>query len=330
MNQACEIAGNIIAALQNAGFRGSVASDAPLAPFTSYGIGGPASLLVELQSVENLIIFKQVVHEHNFPILILGAGTNILFSDDGFQGAVARLAGEFTEMTTVDDIIRAGAAVPVARIVREGARIGLEGIARLAGIPGWIGGAIVMNAGTFGEHIDGLLKDIDILSVDNLVLNLAPDRCAFGYRTSRFLNSREVVLGCSIAGPVGIPDLVAAVVRNRLERRKETQPVDLPSCGCVFKNPPGERSAAKLIEETGLKGTRRGGASISSKHANYIVNEGGARAIDIIELMALAREKVRERFNLTLMPEVRTYGFPAPLEVMLDASRGSSGSHTDA
>ena len=322
MNQAQEITDRVNTSLKSAGFSGSVTLCAPLAPFTSYGIGGPASLIAEIPSVDNLVIFKRVTTELSFPVLILGAGTNILFSDEGFQGAVARLTGDFTEMVTEGETIRAGAAVPVARIVREGVRIGFEGIARLAGIPGWVGGAVVMNAGTFGEYMDGLIKDVDVLTVDNTVATLSPDQCAFGYRTSRFLGSGEVVLGCRIAGPAGITDLVAAVVRNRLERRRETQPVDLPSCGCVFKNPSGEKPAAKLIDEAGLKGTKRGGASISSKHANYIVNEGGAKAIDVIELMALVRQRVREKFNIVLMPEVRTYGFPVSLEVMLDASRG--------
>ena len=309
--------------LIEAGFTGNVARDLPLARHTSYGIGGPAALFVEIPTVDDLKLFKEALGRHEFPLLILGAGTNILISDDGFVGTVARLTGEFTEMEISEEGIRAGSAVPVTRVVREGARIGLDAILRLVGIPGWIGGAIAMNAGTFGEYIDGILDSIHILTKDNETQALQPEECEFGYRTSRFLRSGEIILDCSISSEIKEPELVEREVQRRLERRKATQPIDLPSCGCVFRNPPGEKSAARLIQEAGLKGVRRGAAVISDTHSNFVVNEGGAKAIDVLELMALARKKVRELFGITLMPEVRAYGFPAALEVMLDAIDGS-------
>ena len=150
-----------------------------------------------------------------------------------------------------------------------------------------------------------------------------PKDCRFGYRTSRFLGSGEIIIRCEISGEIVDPEILAAEIKKRLIRRADTQPLDCASCGCVFRNPSGERPAAKLIEEAGLKGERRGGASISDKHCNFVVNQGGAKAIDILQLMALARARVKEKFGVTLLPEVQAYGFPKPLEAMLDAIHDS-------
>jgi UDP-N-acetylmuramate dehydrogenase len=180
-----------------------------------------------------------------------------------------------------------------------------------------------MNAGTFGEYMDGILDSVTVLMKDNEVVTLDPDQCEFGYRTSRFLKTGEIILRCEISGELVDPDLLAPEIRTRLLRRGDTQPIDCPSCGCVFRNPPGEQSAARLIQEAGLKGERRGGAVISDKHANFIVNDRNAKAVDILELMALARNRVRERFAVMLLPEVQAYGFPTTLEGMLNAIHDS-------
>jgi UDP-N-acetylmuramate dehydrogenase len=308
----------IITRLDHSGFGGTVAHSVPLAPFTSYNIGGPAALLFTVSTVDDLIKLKNTLIEFDLPELVLGAGTNILFSDDGFDGAVIRLAGSFEKFEIVDSTFICGSSVPVTRIVREGGRIGLQEIIRLTGIPGWIGGAVVMNAGTFGEHIGEILTSVDALTVDNKHVTLTPDQCKFGYRTSRFLHSGEIVLQCVLNGTIGNPADVVDEIQQRLERRKKSQPIEFPSCGCVFTNPPGEMSAAQLIQKAGLKGERRGGAVISDKHADFIINEGSATANDILELMALARNRIRKTYGIDLIPEVQAYGFPAPLEVMLD------------
>jgi UDP-N-acetylmuramate dehydrogenase len=313
-----KIKDQLTAWLNQSSFGGTVASSVPLAPFTSYGIGGPAALLISVPTIDDLIKLKNTLAEFKLPELVLGAGTNILFSDDGFDGIVIRLVGSFEKFEIMDSTFICGSSVPVTRIVREGGRIGFAEIVRLTGIPGWIGGGIVMNAGTFGEYIEEILTSVDILTVDNKHITLPPDQCKFGYRTSRFLHSGEIILNCALSGTIGNPSDVSYEIQQRLERRKNSQPIEFPSCGCVFANPPGDMPAARLIQEAGLKGEHRGSAAISEKHANFIINEGGASANDILELMALVRNRIRKIYGIDLLPEVQAYGFPAPLEVMLD------------
>jgi len=193
------------------------------------------------------------------------------------------------------------------------------GIERLTGIPGTVGGAIVMNAGTFGKYIDGLLVSVNILTENLYRKTLTPEECSFEYRSSRFADSKEIILSCVLKFETGNPSEISSEIASRLNRRKETQPVNLPSCGCVFRNPSPKNPAARLIQDAGLKGTRHGGAVISSLHANYIVNEKNASADDVLYLMAKARKIVRERTGITLEPEVRFYGFEKSAEEILDA-----------
>ncbi len=313
-----EIVSKLKAELLEAGFKGTLALDTPLSPHTTWEVGGPAALLADVPTIEDLRLVMSTLSNHSLPLLIMGAGSNLLVSDQGFDGAVLRLTGDFDTVRITGADAEVGAALPLTRLVHEGCRQGLKGIERLAGIPGYIGGAIYMNAGTYGEYIDDLLEAVDVFTRSGTVATLGPEDCDFGYRSSRFHASDEIILGCRLSFELGDAEEIRAEVDRRLERRRSTQPVHLPSCGSVFRNPPGELSAAQLIEEAGLKGTRSGGAAISEMHANFIVNEGGAKATDIIALMALARQTVRERTGITLVPEVRACGFQSSLEVLLD------------
>ena len=319
MNNKADITAAIVRGLDDAGFRGTVRANVPLAPLTSYGIGGPASLLVEIPTSADLNLFKTCLARNPRPLLIIGGGTNLLISDEGWDGVAIRLMGDFTPIASDGTAIRAGASTPLPRLVTEGCREGLKGIERLAGIPGWVGGALVMNAGTFGEHIGGLVESVQVLTDEGETLSLTAGECDFGYRSSRFQRSGEIVLGCTLKCEQGNPSGLSEEVEQRMEHRRRTQPVDFPSCGCAFRNPPGGKTAAQLIDDAGLKGARHGGAAISDLHANYIVNMGGARASDIVALMALARRRVRDVAGVTLLPEVHGAGFPEPLEVMLNA-----------
>jgi UDP-N-acetylmuramate dehydrogenase len=302
------------------GFRGSIALDVPLATLTYYRIGGPAAMVAEAKRVKDVSLVRKSAAQTGLPLLVLGAGSNLLVSDDGFPGVVMRLGGEFAKLKVQPQemLIQAGAAAPLVKLLREGSGIGMSGVERLAGIPGWVGGAIYMNAGTFGEYINGLVESVQILTVTNEKKSLAPSECAFAYRSSRFQESGEIILGCAIRGEAADPWRITNEVEKRLEHRRNTQPVDAASCGCVFRNPEGEKTAARLIEEAGLKGARSGDAVISDRHANFILNEGHASARDVLALMALARRRVRESAGIVLAPEVEAVGFPRDLEVMLD------------
>ncbi len=307
--------------LLDAGFTGGIALDAPLAPFTYYKIGGPAAVFAEVPKTEDLAILKSLLSEFPLPCFVMGGGTNLLVSDRGFPGVVIRLSDGFANLETPDkgERVRCGAAVPLVRLVREGVRMGMAGVERLAGIPGWVGGALYMNAGTHGRYFGEMVESVQVHTTSSEESVVYSDDCAFGYRSSRFQNSDEIILACSIRVGSANPEELAAEVERRLSRRRQTQPVEIPSCGCVFKNPPGDISAARLIEDAGLKGARHGGAVISDKHANFVVNDRQATAHDILSLMAEARKKV---FNLTgvkLAPEVQAVGFDEPIEVMLDA-----------
>lgn len=307
--------------LRDIGFKGVISYDVPLAPLTWYYIGGPAHILIEPHTSGDLVIAKSALDNNPMPVLVMGAGSNLLIADEGFPGAVLHLAGDFEEYSV--DIerpsITSGAAVSLPKIVKEGARVGMAGIERLAGIPGSVGGAIFMNAGTHGEYIADLVIAVEILTESNEIVSLTPEECRFSYRTSRFQDAGEIIIGCELSGEKGNPDELMSEVEQRLERRRNSQPVDVPSCGCVFRNPEGDKSAGRLIDEAGLKGTKIGDAVISEKHANFIINDGNASAKDILSLMALARKIIHERTGITLEPEVRTAGFSEPIEVMLDA-----------
>jgi len=308
--------------LREEGFKGNIHPAFPLAKLTWYRIGGPAAVLGEPVNTNDLVLLRKLSSEYSLPVLVLGGGSNLLVSDDGFPGLVISPAGEFEKLKIDIDIeiinIHSGAAISLMKLVREGTGAGFAGIERLAGIPGTVGGAIFMNAGTFGEHIDGLLASVEILNDENERVTLSPKECGFSYRTSRFQDSGEIILSCTLRSGKGNRDEIAAEIERRLERRRRTQPVDLPSCGCVFRNPEGDKSAARLIQDADLKGLRAGDAEISELHANFIVNQGVASAHDVLVLMARARRKVFEETGIRLVGEVRIAGFDESLEVMLD------------
>ena len=307
--------------LLDGGFTGAVSLDAPLAPLTYYKIGGPAAVLAEVPKVEDLAILRNLLSDSPLPCFVMGAGTNLLVADRGFPGVVIRLGDGFAKLESPDEgnMVRCGAAVPLARLVRDGVRMGMAGVERLAGIPGWVGGALYMNAGTHGRYFGEMVESVQVYTTSSGESVVNRDDCAFGYRSSRFQNSEEIILACSIRVGSADPEELAAEVERRLGHRRQTQPVDIPSCGCVFKNPPGEISAARLIEDAGLKGARHGGAVISDKHANFVVNDRQATALDILALMAEARRKVFDLTGVKLVPEVQAVGFDDPIEVMLDA-----------
>ncbi len=319
MNVSGNIIVNLVDALNKAGFRGTVSENTPLAPHTTWRVGGPAALFVEVPTIDDLRTFINIHSVCEIPLLVIGAGSNLLVSDDGYDGVVVHLTGEFSSLKFDGTTVHAGAAVSITKLVAGGTVQELKGIERLAGIPGTLGGAIVMNAGTYDEYIGDLIKIVYILMGDGRIKQLTQSECGFDYRTSRFQGSDEIILRCTLQFEKGDRDFITSEIERRLDRRKSTQPINLPSCGSVFRNPPGEKRAAELIEKAGLKGKQIGGAAISDLHANFIVNKGDARATDILSLMALARRTVREKNGITLKPEVRACGFNSTLEEMLDA-----------
>ncbi len=308
----------------------------PLARHGTFGVGGPADAWITIERAEELERLVALAHAGGWPLMLVGNGTNVLYSDAGASGIVARMALDEWHLEAVDagqTRLVAGGGASLPKLVNDLAERGIAGLEWGAGVPGTIGGAVVSNAGAHGACVADTLETARVLFASDSnrtpieIHDLPAASLGFGYRHSRFRAARRVTFddtGQPTAASRGLiepPEMILgatfllrhddpAAVRERVARyrqhRKETQPPQ-PSAGSVFKNPPGDFSG-RLIEAAGLKGTIHGRAQISPRHANFIINLGGATAADVVALMALARRTVRERFGVELELEVEPRG----------------------
>jgi len=286
--------------------RGELRIDEPLARHTSWRVGGPAARLYRPADRDDLIAFLAGLGPDE-PLLWLGLGSNVLISDRGFPGTVIETQGCLTAMERLDATrIRAEAGVSCAKAARFASRHGLIGIEFLAGIPGTIGGALAMNAGAWGGETWPHVALVRTIDRHGEVRERPPADFEVGYRHVR-IHAGEWFLEAELALSHGDTEAAQARIRELLDRRAATQPTGLPSCGSVFRNPPGDH-AARLIEAAGLKGRRIGGAEVSPKHANFIINLGDASARDIARLIDLVRDEVERTSGIRLIPEVRRVG----------------------
>lgn len=282
--------------------------DEPLARYTSFKVGGPADYFLEAHTSRGLAACLRVIERHGVPVLLLGNGSNLLVSDLGVRGAVLRLRGEFRRARWHTQAAGAdvGAAYAVSRLVREAVRRGLGGLEFAEGIPGSIGGSLVMNAGAYGSEMERVVTRVDAVTPVGEPLALGREELRFSYREARLPAGAIVIrVGLSLT-----PETAAAVdarMRAIMTRRRESQPSGHPNFGSVFRNPPGDH-AGRLIEASGLKGLRVGAAEVSRRHANFIVNRGGASARDVRQLMERVCNEVESRFSVTLQTEVRLAG----------------------
>lgn len=277
----------------------------PLSRHGYWRIGGPADLWVEVHHPDQLSALIRL----GAPVTVLGNGSNLLVSDAGIRGVAVRLSGTFKEARITPlphPTVEAGAGLLNAVLLKRIEARGLCGLAPLAGVPGTVGGAIRLNAGTALGEIGDKTINIKILDINGMLQTLHHDDLGFRYRHAAVPTGAVIVSATFRLSAEGLADEQAAIAHH-LARRKATQPLDLPSCGSVFKNPPGGFAGA-LIESVGLKGARRGDAMISEKHANFIVNLGAARASDVAELIALARATVLAERGVRLDPEVHVTG----------------------
>lgn len=284
-----------------------MAADEPLSLWTSLRVGGPADALVRIDSREQLVRLLELCRSRSIPFSILGGGFNLLVRDGGLRGVVVRLAGLRGIELEEDGGVRAEAGAShtqVTRFCAEHARAGLEfGV----GIPGSVGGWIAMNAGIRGREMKDVVACIELYEPErSAVVVRDRDELVFRYRATE-LAAGAVVLSATFHTQPGDPGEIRERQRTYLAQRRATQPIDQPSCGSVFKNPPGD-FAGRLIEAAGLKGAREGAAQISELHANFIVNRGGASAAEVLRLVERARETVRARFGVQLETEVRICG----------------------
>lgn len=286
----------------------SVERDVPLARHTSYRIGGPAALLVRPRDYEALARTVAVLKDEHVRWVILGKGSNILADDAGYDGCVIVLDGEFSQVRIGEDgSVTAGAGALLSRVVNEALRAGLSGLEPCVGIPGTLGGALSMDAGTRREWIGRRVRDLVVLRPGEGLHRYEGGEVTWGYRTTS-LPTSEIILEATLALMPAQKDAIAADMDARLRRRRKVQPLSLPSCGSVFRNPP-DASAGELIASCGLAGAECGGAQISPLHANFIVNRGRAKAADVLALISRAHAAVLERHGVDLSCEVKFLGF---------------------
>ena len=295
-------------------FEGDLRFSESLAPFTYYKLGGPADVVAVPKSQAGLEWLARGIRETGMPCFILGAGSNLLVSDEGFRGLIVRTTRLNSQAEAVGpDRVRVGASVTVSGLLRRAAQSGWGGLEFLTGVPGTIGGVVAMNAGThLGETKDRLRK-VEVFRLQGEITGPASfqgQELKFAYRKNFFLPEGCLVCVTEWEFTPEAPATVKAKIDDLLTRRKNSQPVDLPSCGSVFKNPrTSGLHAWQVIEKLGLRGHRVGGAEISAKHCNFIVNHGGAKASDVMSLIQLAKRRALEELQITLEEEVKLVGF---------------------
>ena len=298
--------GEIRQILRRADIEGSFREGEELKKYTSLAIGGPVDIFIEPGDGHDLAIFLKLLSARVFPFRILGGGSNLLVADEGVRGIVIRIAGTAGDCVRHGRRITAAAGLPLTRLVQAAAENGLSGLEYAVGIPGTVGGAVAMNAGSRGGEIAGAVRRVRVFYPGSGVRDLSPTECAFGYRSSRFRHDGGVVLEAEFELRPDREETIRERMDGHLAWRKAALPFDFPSAGSVFKNPPGNH-AGRLIEEAGLKGKRAGDAQISEKHANVIVNRGTATFSDVRRLIALARKKVKEKFGVDLELEIKIW-----------------------
>ena len=292
--------------LELAGPDGSVRENEPLSGHTTWRIGGPARFFCHVRTEAGLARVLEQSSRERLPVAMLGMGSNVLVSDDGFPGCVVRLEGDFVSVTIDGERLRAGGGAGLGAICAAAARAGLSGIEPISGIPSSLGGAVRINAGAYGGEIFDVLESVRLASRAGALREARASDIPHGYRWTALCDTGEIVCSAWLRLRRAPREEIAAKTRAVAEKRRGALPGE-PNAGSVFKNPPGDY-AGRLIEACGLKGTAQGGAAISERHANVIVNRGGARSADVLALMRRMRDAVRDRFGITLVPEVEILG----------------------
>jgi len=285
--------------------------DELMSKHSSFRVGGPAELYLEVDSVEKLKAILDVNKELKVPITVIGNGTNILVKDKGIKGIVIKYVAKGIAKATLDNdtfAITADAGLPNAALANELLKDSLTGFEFAASIPGTIGGAIYMNAGAFGGEMENIVSEVTFLDLDDLAIYKSDgDDCNFGYRHSKFENMNTVILSATMVFNKGDKEEIKRTMDAYLQKRLETQPYDKPNAGSTFKRGDGFITAM-LIDEAGLKGYTIGGAQVSEKHAGFIVNTGNATAKDILDLIKYVQKTIMEKYGKAIEPEVRILG----------------------
>ena len=283
---------------------GEMIEDEPMYKHTTYKVGGPARIYLKVKDVDSLIKTIKYCGKHRVKYLVIGRGSNLLFSDREYEGLIISLNECFNEIKVNGSTMIAQAGVPMISLSYQAAKIGLSGFEFMGGIPGSIGGGIYMNAGACKYDLASVVKTVTLLNEKHEVVTFNNEQMDFSYRHSICQDNRKlIVLEVTFELTAKSPDEIKAVLDKRKERRMSSQPWNMPSAGSVFRNPQ-DKPAWQYIDECGLRGYEIGGAQVSPKHSNFIVNNGYASAKDIYDLIMLVQEKVNEKFGVKLRREV--------------------------
>ncbi len=284
--------------------------DEPLAKHTTFGIGGPADCMIFPETREELSKLLKYAYQKKISAIFIGSGSNILVWDKGFDGIVISLKKSFKNLTIKRNsqiIVEAG--VMLGTMVKQAMAAEIGGLESLIGVPGTVGGALIMNAGAFGSEISKYFEEAKTMTIEGDTKSYKKGEIEFSYRHSTFPKN-EILLEATFQCKRGTPAEILKDRKVASDGRKTNQPLKFRSAGSIFKNPSDSLAAGYLIDKTGLKGTERGGAAISEKHANFIVNMGDATAADVLYLIKLAKKYVAEKFHINLELEVKLIGFP--------------------
>lgn len=274
---------------------------------TTFRVGGEADCFLLPQNAAEVRDAMQILRAANVPVLVIGNGSNLLVRDKGIRGAVLQIYTRMAEITVDGTEIRAMGGASLGAVAAQAAAHGLTGLEFASGIPGGIGGAVVMNAGAYGGEMKDVLVSVDVLTQELEYKTIPAAELQLGYRSSIIPTAGYIVLGARLRLQAGDPQAVRARMAELAEQRREKQPLQYPSAGSTFKRPEGY-FAGKLVQDAGLKGKTIGGAQVSEKHSGFLINIGGATAQDVLDLIAYCQQEVRAQFGVELEPEVKIVG----------------------
>lgn len=279
----------------------------PMKKHTTFRIGGPADYYLCPHSIEELQKVLKICREQEMAFFILGNGSNLLVSDKGYRGVVIQLWKNFSDITVKETTIEVKAGALLSKVAAEALEEGLTGMEFASGIPGTIGGAVVMNAGAYGGEMKDIIKEVTVLNQEGEMLTLSKEEMKLGYRTSIVKEKGYIVVSVVLQLKNGDKEEIRRVMEDLKNRRVTKQPLDMPSAGSTFKRPEGY-FAGKLIMDAGLRGFSVGGAQVSEKHCGFVVNKGDATAEDVLGLIHEVQMRVQEQFGVVLEPEVKFLG----------------------
>ncbi len=279
----------------------------PMSLHTTFRIGGPADYFVMPADTRQLLDIVRLCREEEVPATVVGNGSNLLVGDRGFRGVIIQIGRGMGGIQTEGTRIRAQAGALMSAAAKEAADHGLAGLEFASGIPGTLGGGLVMNAGAYGGELKDCVREVTVLTPDDEIVTLSGEEMEFGYRTSRVQKEGGIITEAVLELKEGRQEEILGLMEQLRQRRQEKQPLDLPSAGSTFKRPEGF-FAGKLIMDSGLRGLRVGNAQVSEKHCGFVVNRGGATAAEVRALMEQVQDEVEKRFGVRLEPEVRFIG----------------------